>query len=348
MALEGTLSTMTFADLLQWMGTSRKTGSLIVQQQGWVKWIYFSEGQIISSNSNNPREYLGQFLLSYGRMGELDLILALETQTETRAPIGDILIMTGLMNERQINDVLSIKVVETIYDIFVWDDGNFIFLEDELPQDLQIRVSINPASIALEGMHRRDEWKRIRQIFTSDETVLKLKKKDAELPSSLLKGKPIGELIIEGKTIGEMTYRLHLLHFPFYSQLYELYNNGWIEISHIVEDEYCFDEDDKVITKMTALDPQSLEANQHPPEIEGIDLKSVPHLIVAKRELKQRQFPSRAGFLISRIDGIKSIKAIVTISPIKPSQTIKIIKKFREQGLLTLEPPQEQKGQSSP
>ncbi len=335
---------MSLADLLQWMGTSRKTGSLIIQWHGWIKWIYFQEGQIISSNSNNPREYLGQFLLSYGRMGEIDLILALETQIETRAHIGDILVMTGLMNERQISDVLSIKAVETIYDVFIWDDGYFIFLEDELPQNLQIRVSINPDSIAMEGVYRHDEWKRFRQVFPSDETVLKLKRKEAELPSSLLKGKPIGELIMEGKTIGEMTYRLHLLQFPLYSQLYELYKNGWIEASHIVEDKYCFDADKEVITKMTALDPQSLEANEYPPEIEGIDIKSVPHLIIAKRDLKQQEFPSRAGFVISRIDGTKNIKAIATISPIKFSEVIKIIKKFREQGLITLEFPQGQKG----
>ncbi|UCD84198.1 MAG: DUF4388 domain-containing protein [Deltaproteobacteria bacterium] len=343
MALEGTLSTMSLADLIQWIGASRKTGTMVIQWQEWIKWVYFQEGTIISSNSNNPREYLGQFLLSYGRMGEIDLILALETQTETKAHIGDILVMTGLMNERQISDVLSIKVVETIYDIFVWDDGYFIFLEDELPPDLKIRVSINPDSIAMEGTYRSDEWKRFRQIFTSDETVLKLKRDDAELPSGLLKGKAIEELIMEGKTIGEMIYRLHILPFPFYSQLYELYNNGWIDTSHIVEDEYCFAPDEDVITKITALDPQSLEANVYPPEIEGIDIKLVPHLIIAKKELEQKSFPSQAGFIISRIDGAKSIKAIVAISPIKSSQVIKIIKKFRDQGLIALDLPRAQK-----
>ena len=60
MALHGTLQTMSVPDLLQFLAVGRKTGLLNFTQGKVVKGIYFEEGVIVGSSTNDPREYLGQ------------------------------------------------------------------------------------------------------------------------------------------------------------------------------------------------------------------------------------------------------------------------------------------------
>ena len=63
MSLRGDLRTMALPDVLQWVATGRKTGTLHVERRSVQKRIIVREGNILSSWSNDPRESLGQFLI---------------------------------------------------------------------------------------------------------------------------------------------------------------------------------------------------------------------------------------------------------------------------------------------
>ena len=80
MALQGSLSTMSVSDLLQFLAVSRKTGLLKFSQQKVRKGIYFENGIIVGSSTNDPREYLGQVLMHYGKIDEAQLQAAMEVQ----------------------------------------------------------------------------------------------------------------------------------------------------------------------------------------------------------------------------------------------------------------------------
>ena len=49
---------MPLTDLLQWIGSARKTGTLAVRGARHTKRIYLKEGRIISSSSDDPTEQL--------------------------------------------------------------------------------------------------------------------------------------------------------------------------------------------------------------------------------------------------------------------------------------------------
>src|SRR5437764_11676305 len=70
MSINGTLKTMSVSDLLQFMEAGRKTGTLKIARGAIVKKIYLEGGAIVGSNSNDPKELLGQILLHYGKIGE--------------------------------------------------------------------------------------------------------------------------------------------------------------------------------------------------------------------------------------------------------------------------------------
>src|SRR6185503_2334791 len=80
MALQGSLSTMSVSDLLQFLAVSRKTGLLKFSHQKVLKGIYFENGIIVGSSTNDPKEYLGQVLIHYGKIDEAQLQAAMEIQ----------------------------------------------------------------------------------------------------------------------------------------------------------------------------------------------------------------------------------------------------------------------------
>ena len=88
MGIEGNLSTMELAELLQWLAQSRKTGSLVVDNGQVEKRIFFQDGIIIGSASTDPREYLGHFLVSHGFLSEEQLVAAIRQQDESKMLLG--------------------------------------------------------------------------------------------------------------------------------------------------------------------------------------------------------------------------------------------------------------------
>src|SRR5262245_33825965 len=78
--LTGDLKTMSLPDLLQCAGRAGKTGALALRRDQLQKRILFLEGAIVGSSSNDPRDTLGQVLLSEGVITETQLKEALKEQ----------------------------------------------------------------------------------------------------------------------------------------------------------------------------------------------------------------------------------------------------------------------------
>ena len=68
MSLSGNLRTMVLPEILQWISTGRKTGTLHLERRSIQKKIIFKDGSIFTSWSNDPRESLGQFLMRERRI----------------------------------------------------------------------------------------------------------------------------------------------------------------------------------------------------------------------------------------------------------------------------------------
>ena len=93
MGIIGNLSTMSVPDLLQFLAVGRKTGALNITHGKVVKGIYFENGFIVGSSTNDPTEYLGQVLIHYGKINEAQLQAAMEAQRKGggRPRLGQIL-----------------------------------------------------------------------------------------------------------------------------------------------------------------------------------------------------------------------------------------------------------------
>src|SRR5256885_17178401 len=119
MAIDGRLTTISVPDLLQFLGAGRKTGTLKFSRGKIIKQIYFENGIIVGSHSNDPKEYLGQVLIHYGKLDEARLQVAMETQRQTGGKLGQILIAKGLLSEAELLEILRTRTLEIIYDLFL-------------------------------------------------------------------------------------------------------------------------------------------------------------------------------------------------------------------------------------
>ncbi len=158
---------MQFSELLQWLSTGLKTGTLIVQGSSGEKRIYFQNGRIVSSSSTVEREFLGRFLVGFGFITEEELLRALDVQRESNVLLGKILVMIGAIREEELADLLRLKAAETIYDVFLWEEGTFAFLDGEVPNLATVTISSDVTGIVMEGLRRYDEWQRIKTRLTS-------------------------------------------------------------------------------------------------------------------------------------------------------------------------------------
>jgi len=175
MALTGKL-TMTAADLLQWVSLGQKSGTLVVARESVEKKIFFRNGRVISSASNDPREYLGQFLMSHGYLTEPELTKAMEVQRQSGILLGKILVMIDVIVEEDLQRLMRRKAEEEIYDVFLWGEGSFDFRENEVPLNEMIPLQVDVTGIIMEGTRRMDEWSRIRQVIPDDGVVPVLQK----------------------------------------------------------------------------------------------------------------------------------------------------------------------------
>src|SRR2546423_14446959 len=232
MPLTGKL-TMNASDLLQWVGLGQKSGTMVVARESVEKKIFFSKGRVISSASNDPREYLGQFLMSHGYITEEELMKAMEVQQQSGILLGKILVMIDVISEPDLLRLMRLKAEEEIYDIFLWREGDFKFIDDQLPSMEMIPLQVDVTGIIMEGTRRVDEWERIREVIPHDVMIpivaITIPVAElSEVQQTIVK-------TIDGKrTIAEIELEARSSLFVVCSSLHRLTSEGFIRMTEPV------------------------------------------------------------------------------------------------------------------
>ncbi len=363
MGLKGELSTMGLEDIFQWLAVGKKTGVLEIKGFLHTKRIYFHDGRICSLWSSDPREYLGQYLLASNRITEEQLREALATQEDENQLLGRILVNRQLVTESEIRRIVQFKVEESIYDCFLWNMGSFEFQDNQAPTQRAMLLSLEVTGIVLEGARRTDEWKRIRQVIRAGDAVL-----DA-IPEAIAEQLPLApedaDVLgrIDGKkTVDQLVLEMRATDFRVNKLLFDLYERGLLRIMHpggklgdhgslqlhrarqLVEKQKLQEAQDE-LKKVLEDQPRHSEANRMLEVVESLldEVKleegSVPELAVSLEDLMQTQLGPNEAFMATRVNGVWSIKDIISISPFSHDECIAIFSKLVKRGILKLQPP---------
>jgi hypothetical protein len=190
LALSGDFATMPFADLLQWLGDSRRSGVLAVALDFEERYLRFEGGKIAAYGSDDPMARdLGRLCLGRGLVDEPMLMKALATQSVSHMPLSDVLIAVGAVSSEALEGTVRRHVEETVLGLFLWPDGRF-FLSDSptpeaeawMPPEYELADPLDTRGVLLEGMRRLDEWKRIVKVLPSDDALVLALGPAADLP----------------------------------------------------------------------------------------------------------------------------------------------------------------------
>lgn len=229
MSLSGHLHTMAAGHLLQWLSFGQKTGKLVIRNPAVEKTIYVQKGKIVSSASTDPREYLGQFLMSYGYIDEEELRKAMEVQEQSKILLGKILVIIEAITENDLRRLMKIKAEEEIYDIFLWPDGEFHFYDEQRPAMELVPLNLEVTGIIMEGSRRVDEWERIRTVITSS-AVVPIVRKKIKISSLNEAQRKIVELIDGQRTIEQIVLESRSSNFVVSRTIATLVESGAVEI----------------------------------------------------------------------------------------------------------------------
>jgi hypothetical protein len=374
MSLFGDFATMPLPDLLQWLAMSQKNGILLLQRGEIVKEIYFRQGKIVASASNDPREYFGQFLLSHGMINEEDLMRVFRKQGDTGIKLGRLLVMEGYLSEDEVQKFLRIKAEETIYDLFLWDSGNFKFYSDAPVQENNVPIAMDVTSVLMEGTRRSDEWNRIRRVFPSPDALIQIEPDNLtrSIVADPLYNRMV-QLLESPKRISDLCLMFHASDFAVSKTLFDMHQMGILEVLDVptppppsepqMEEQIRnlsnqglklfhagqFDASIDVFKQVLILSPgHSLATTMIPrayKEIkanlvsEDFTIEHVPYLQKALAELNELTFTPQENYVLSRINGIDSVMSIIRISPIQELQALMIFKKLAKDNLIGFLPP---------
>lgn len=232
MSVSGNLKTMLPGDLLQWLSLGQKTGTLVLRNKAVEKKIFFQNGRVISAASNDPREYLGQFLMSHGYLTEPELTKAMEVQRQSGILLGKILVMIEVLTEQELRRLMRLKAEEQIYDIFLWTEGDFQFEDDEIPKMEMVPLQVDVTGLIMEGTRRVDEWSRIRTLIQHDAIVPAIVKPIPEGAEEL--DDDVQRTVInaiDGKrSLAELVLESRSSAFTVASTVYHLAREGYVQL----------------------------------------------------------------------------------------------------------------------
>lgn len=372
MALSGSLQTMHAGDLIQWASLAGKTGVLEVHHGGVEKKIYFREGRLISSASTDPRDYLGQFLMSYGYINEEELRKAMQVQRESGMLLGKILVTIGVITEENLRKLMRIKAEEEIYDIFLWSEGEFTFRDDELPRMQMIPLNVDVTGLIMEGSRRKDEWELINEIIPDRNHVPVIETAIGadELPPEKRR---IIDFIDGERTIEAIGLESRAVKFLVAKTIYEQVKAGHVKVmapsgtESLTKDDFApareevanllamsqkaMRADDlekglKMLRAAQELEPnnekvkaaleRTEEAIRSQLKAEGLTIDKTPTVIKPIEEISDMNFQPNEGFVLSRIDGNWDIGSIIKISPLREIDGLLIFRQLLKREVIQL------------
>lgn len=177
MSLAGNLKTVSFPDILQLLATGKKTGILEVKTSTRQKEVAFKTGNIIYASSvNTSEDLLGNMLLRRGRITKLDLDRAIALHKQTGRQLGTTLIDMNLFQKEEIAECLKLQIEEIVYNLFSWQEGEFVFHENASPANVPFLIELSTMNVIMEGTRRIDEWLEIQKVMPPDDVLLALAK----------------------------------------------------------------------------------------------------------------------------------------------------------------------------
>lgn len=199
--LEGMLDYYRLSDIVLGIQRTRRTGVLNIETEQWRRKIYFEDGEMVFSSSDQDDEQLGAMLLSAGRITPQQYQNTLSVARETGKSQGAVLVEMRCLEPQELVQAVHRLVGAVITNLCNIDNARFSFSEEPLPRGEIVMLKLNSNDLLYRGsknagcidMFKKQYLHRGTMVSLSSETIsfldrLVLEAQDKEI-LSLINGK---------------------------------------------------------------------------------------------------------------------------------------------------------------
>ena len=232
MALQGNLRDFSVPEILQLLGSQKKTGCLTMEWNTERSVVFLHEGLIIATRNPgvNRDDPLLTFLRNVHRLTEEQYKGLLTIQKESNRDAEELLLTGGYLDATDLVGYLDRLILDDLMRLVRWENGTYRFDPNHRwPNPPLVKLGLEASLI--EASRRVDEQKRFVSIFRDPYQLVALR--DLPDPSETLSDVE-RELfgIIDGQhTVEEVIHKAPLVEYEAYETLHRMLEANWIELS---------------------------------------------------------------------------------------------------------------------
>lgn len=181
--LQGSLKDFGLVEVLQMIELSDMTGAIhLKQSMGRIGIVYFKEGKLVSCSELDPGALtLGDVLQQLGMATreQIELAFSQQLQDAFGKRIGERLIAMRVINEQQLREALRTKVLWTMRELALWQEGTYEFIASSNRQVIlpfnEEPLNLEVMGVTMEMIRYSDEWQHLRKHLPQGmQTVLQM------------------------------------------------------------------------------------------------------------------------------------------------------------------------------
>jgi Domain of unknown function (DUF4388) len=181
--LEGSLDAFSLPDIFSLLSMTKKTGGLHLRRAESHGVVWLGDGLITGGASDLRMMALGRRLACSGQLDDELLAEAVEHVAGNREiGLARALHDSQAIDEGELHAIVSEHVVDTVFDLMRWPDGEFEFVVDE-PNIDDVGVTREVEEVVGEARQRLENWAAIDRDLASPTAVLSLALAPAGDPS---------------------------------------------------------------------------------------------------------------------------------------------------------------------
>ncbi len=369
MGLKGTLNTIPILNLLRLLAATSATGRLEMVHDNVHRTLYFNGGRFVSADSTDPKDFMGHFLVSQGKITEDQLSQAMVIQQRTRKQLTSVLMTMGIFTEAQLAQLMVIRCMEILFAAFLWEDADFEFFDNTPPSTTAMSKALEVEPIAQEAIRRAKEYKELRRIYPTRGVCFA--KTSSAAKDSMLHD-PVYRMVygfVDGKrTVREIVLQTHANEYAIFKCLHALKLAGLVSVVHPNKEptatelfrlkpeemlrtgkaklaQGSLDEAMNLFRYILKMDPENKEAKDLLARAEATFIRKIydeafsPEAVpVLARRLTEivsgEKLNSEESFMLSRVNGQWDVKSILAITPLSEVEGLRLIKRLLDRNII--------------
>ena len=229
-SLRGSLASFRLPDVLTFLASARKSGTLTLNSGSNEATVFFDNGAVVYAGSNQETLRLGAILLRKKHISAAQRDAIDDLMKAEGGRFGQLAVKQGMLSDEQLRDFLKVQTSEIIYDCFVWPGGTFAFIDDTSLPPYAVTISVDLSNLIMEGARRIAEWEECVRLLPDSSVVFRVvSNPDAEKITLTLDEWRILFLINGKRTLAELAHDSDEDPLHVYRVIYGLFANKLIE-----------------------------------------------------------------------------------------------------------------------